>query len=77
MLGLENHHGTSAPATADSASGQSLPARMEQYEADIIRKTLTDHAGDIRQTIEALGIPRKTFYDKLQRHGIVRGDFSK
>ena len=26
-------------------------------------------------TLEALGIPRKTFYDKLQRHGINRADY--
>jgi two-component system, NtrC family, C4-dicarboxylate transport response regulator DctD len=30
------------------------------------------HGGDVQQTIAALGIHRKTFYDKLQRHGIVR-----
>jgi two-component system C4-dicarboxylate transport response regulator DctD len=28
------------------------------------------------RTIAELGIPRKTFYDKLQRHGIVRADFT-
>lgn len=54
-----------------------LPARMEKYEADIIRRTLEENEGDVRRTIELLGIPRKTFYDKLQRHGIVRGDFAR
>ena len=29
----------------------------------------------MRATIEALGLPRKTFYDKLKRHGIQRADF--
>ncbi|OLP58642.1 Fis family transcriptional regulator [Xaviernesmea oryzae] len=53
----------------------SLPERMERFEAEVIRETLAQHQGDVRRTIEALGIPRKTFYDKLQRHGIVRGDF--
>ncbi|MDL2410140.1 sigma-54 dependent transcriptional regulator [Rhizobium calliandrae] len=53
-----------------------LPARVERYEADLIRETLAQNGGDVRRTIEALGIPRKTFYDKLQRHGIVRGDFA-
>jgi two-component system C4-dicarboxylate transport response regulator DctD len=50
---------------------------MEKYEADIIRRTLELNDGDVRRTIELLGIPRKTFYDKLQRHGIVRGDFAR
>lgn len=53
-----------------------LPARMDRYEADIIRETLTRNDGDVRRTIETLGIPRKTFYDKLQRHGIERAAFS-
>ncbi len=64
-----------APETLARAE-QSLPDRLAAVEADIIRETLTAHGGDVRRTIEALGIPRKTFYDKLQRHGIVRGDFS-
>jgi transcriptional regulator of acetoin/glycerol metabolism len=25
--------------------------------------------------VESLGIPRKTFYDKLRRHGLVADDF--
>ncbi len=53
-----------------------LPARIDRYEADIIRETLTRNDGDVRRTIETLGIPRKTFYDKLQRHGIERAAFS-
>jgi len=53
-----------------------LPVRVERYEAELIRETLSQNNGDVRRTIEALGIPRKTFYDKLQRHGIVRGDFA-
>ncbi len=54
----------------------SLPERLERFEADIIRETLSRYDGDVRQTIEALKIPRKTFYDKLQRHGIVRKSFA-
>ncbi|MDE1156986.1 MAG: sigma-54 dependent transcriptional regulator [Neorhizobium sp.] len=54
----------------------SLPDRLERFEAEIIRETLTSCGGDVQQTIAALGIPRKTFYDKLQRHGIVRSEFA-
>ncbi len=64
---------TKAPAID---AGLSLPARVERYEAELIRESLQQNNGDVRKTIEALGIPRKTFYDKLQRHGIVRGDFA-
>jgi two-component system, NtrC family, C4-dicarboxylate transport response regulator DctD len=77
VLGLEEtaHAPPSAAAEPDDAS--SLPERLERYEADVIRETLGRNDGDVRRTIEALGIPRKTFYDKLQRHGIVRSDFSR
>lgn len=53
----------------------SLPERMERYEAQQIRATLAAHRGDIKATLLELGLPRKTFYDKLQRHGISRSDF--
>lgn len=78
VLGLEPSQ--QPDATGDQApvleNGQSLPERLARLEAEIIRDTLVQNGGDVRQTIEALGIPRKTFYDKLQRHGIVRGEFS-
>ncbi|TGT46615.1 sigma 54-interacting transcriptional regulator, partial [Mesorhizobium sp. M8A.F.Ca.ET.167.01.1.1] len=72
VLGLEETGGSPSPQLADSDASMPLPERLERYEADIIRETLGRNDGDVRRTIEALGIPRKTFYDKLQRHGIVR-----
>lgn len=48
----------------------SLQQRVDQYEAQLIADALADHAGDVRQTIASLAIPRKTFYDKLKRHDI-------
>jgi two-component system, NtrC family, C4-dicarboxylate transport response regulator DctD len=73
VLGLEGGRENSVslpPATA------TLPEKLEQYEAEIIREALAVNDGDVRRTIEALGIPRKTFYDKLQRHGITRTRFA-
>ncbi|MBU6442539.1 MAG: sigma-54 dependent transcriptional regulator [Alphaproteobacteria bacterium] len=52
-----------------------LPQRMERYEAQLIREALAFCKGDVQATIETLGIPRKTFYDKLNRHGIDRTSF--
>ena len=54
-----------------------MPDKVEQFEAAAIRDALRLHGGDVQQTVAALGIPRKTFYDKLQRHGIVRSTFSE
>ena len=53
-----------------AAAVQSLPERVSSFEARLIREALTAHGGDVRTTLEALGIPRKTFYDKVSRHGI-------
>lgn len=60
-----------------ASTGLSLPERMERYEAQQIRSALAAHRGDIRATLAELGLPRKTFYDKLQRHGISRSDFAQ
>ncbi len=57
------------------ASQETLSVRMDRLEADIIRQTLEHCNGDVRTTIEQLGIARKTFYDKLSRHGISRADY--
>ncbi|MDJ1156661.1 sigma-54 dependent transcriptional regulator [Chelatococcus sp. SYSU_G07232] len=62
---------------ARAAAGTSLPQRIEAYEAELIREALAANGGDVRSTIEALGIPRKTFYDKLARHGIDRGRYAR
>ncbi|RVN79176.1 sigma-54-dependent Fis family transcriptional regulator [Sinorhizobium meliloti] len=72
-LGVEGNLGV--PAAAPASSGATLPERLERYEADILKQALTAHRGDVKETLQALGIPRKTFYDKLQRHGINRADY--
>ncbi|TPN89442.1 sigma-54-dependent Fis family transcriptional regulator [Mesorhizobium sp. CU2] len=77
VLGLEDVAEARSPGTAERDTTMPLPERLDRYEAEIIRETLGRNDGDVRRTIEALGIPRKTFYDKLQRHGIVRSDFSR
>jgi len=65
------------PATMAQDAGTSLPERMERVEAQLIREALQAHQGDIKATLESLGIPRKTFYDKLQRHGIDRQQYTQ
>jgi two-component system C4-dicarboxylate transport response regulator DctD len=56
--------------TPAKAAQPSLQQRVDMYEAQLISDALSDHAGDVRQTIACLAIPRKTFYDKLKRHEI-------
>lgn len=37
----------------------------------MVRDTLAATGGDIRETMAALSLPRKTFHDKMSRHGIA------
>jgi two-component system, NtrC family, C4-dicarboxylate transport response regulator DctD len=80
VLGLDELEAGKGAVDANGGAADnsefSLPERLEHFEADIIRSTLSRYDGDVRQTIDALKIPRKTFYDKLQRHGIVRKTFA-
>ena len=65
VIGLETD---GAASTAPDAA--TLPERMERFEASVLRETLSLTRGDVRSAIQLLGVPRKTFYDKLVRHGI-------
>ena len=65
-----------APA-APEEEGLSLPERLGLIEAHLIREALEAHRGDVRGTLEALRIPRKTFYDKLARYGISRAAYEE
>ncbi|CAN5425098.1 sigma-54 dependent transcriptional regulator [soil metagenome] len=64
----------SRPA-ADDVAG--LTDRMAAYEAELIRETLNAHDGDIAAVAQALQLPRKTLYDKLQRHGLRPAEFRR
>jgi len=53
----------------------SLPDRMHRFEGELLRGALQTHRGDIVSVLEEMRIPRKTLYDKLQRHGLKPADF--
>jgi len=60
-----------APLASGSVSEEGLAQRVQTYEAELIRESLTRHQGDIRRVTAELRIPRKTLYDKMARHGLV------
>ena len=60
--------------TSDREAGPlppALPQRVAQFEAQAIRDALAGANGDIAAALAYLGIPRKTLYDKIARHGIT------
>ncbi|WP_313353360.1 helix-turn-helix domain-containing protein, partial [Paracoccus sp. (in: a-proteobacteria)] len=69
-LGLSSfdppQEGGEAPGLADLVA---------DYEAELIREALRLAHGNATQALGRLRLPRKTFYDKLARHGIRPADF--
>ncbi|PKU21578.1 sigma-54-dependent transcriptional regulator [Telmatospirillum siberiense] len=52
-----------------------LAEQVDFFEKSVIENELTLHGGNVKATVEALGIPRKTFYDKLRRFNLSAEDF--
>lgn len=69
VLGLDE------PEPAAIETGQSLAAQQEAFEAQCLRAALTRHNGDIKAVLEELQLPRRTFNEKMQRHGLTREMF--
>ncbi|MEO1604613.1 MAG: sigma-54 dependent transcriptional regulator [Pseudomonadota bacterium] len=55
--------------------GLGLVEQMAQVERSILAQALRRHAGQATAAAEELKLPRKTFYDKLARHGIRPEEF--
>ncbi len=54
---------------------QGLAELVLEYEAGLIREALRQAGGNASRAMERLRLPRKTFYDKLTRHGIKPAEF--
>ena len=52
-----------------------LAERVNQFEAELIQEVLNRYQGDAKRSMDALKLPRKTFYDKLTRHHIRISDY--
>ncbi|WP_410217053.1 sigma-54-dependent transcriptional regulator [Paracoccus sp. (in: a-proteobacteria)] len=57
------------------ADRPALSELVAAYEAELIRDALRETGGNASDAMMLLGLPRKTFYDKLNRHGIRPSDF--
>ncbi len=52
-----------------------LPDRVDKFEASLIRDALRANGGSVKSALEVLKIPRKTFYDKVNRYQIELDEF--
>ena len=59
----------------EAAPERGLADLVAEYEAGLIREALRLSGGHAGRAMERLRLPRKTFYDKLTRHGIKPAEF--
>lgn len=52
-----------------------LPEQVECFEKSIIEQSLKACNGNIKETMEALGVPRKTLYDKMRKYGLDKRNY--
>ncbi len=74
VLGLDME--LSAVYQAGSAP-QSLAEQLNNQESAVIAASLAANGGRLNLTYQALGISRKALYEKMQKHGLNREDFSE
>ncbi|MEM7508333.1 MAG: response regulator [Pseudomonadota bacterium] len=59
----------------DSTADLGLAEQMDAFEKMVLSKSLRRAGGKAAVTADALGLPRKTLYDKLTKHGLRPKDF--
>ncbi len=62
------HGGSQEPALT-------LPQQVESFEKCLIAQQLAMHKGRLKDVMAALGIPRKTLYDKMRKYGLDKSQY--
>jgi two-component system C4-dicarboxylate transport response regulator DctD len=52
-----------------------LRTELERTEKDVVRAALSEHAGEINATCQALGISRRALYDRMIKYRLHKEDF--
>lgn len=56
-------------------NGMMLSEQVERFEKMLIHTELGRHGGSIKDTLETLGLPRKTLYDKMRKYGLDKSHY--
>ncbi len=70
LLGDECSLQQGQDTTLSPCSPMTLPQHVEVFESALVEQALADSGGVINKTMELLGLPRKTLYDKMQKYGL-------
>lgn len=73
VLGLHLKKDARNPASIQSPG--SLKDRLAAFEKAMLEDAVRQSGGSAAKAARQLGLPRKTFYDKLAKHGITPRDF--
>ncbi len=57
-------------STQTPCAPMTLPQQVEAFEKSLIEQALSESSGVIKDTMQVLGLPRKTLYDKMQKYGL-------
>jgi two-component system C4-dicarboxylate transport response regulator DctD len=60
---------------AGQLPGRTLADQVARFERALIEEMMRRYGGSVSAASEALGLPKKTFYDKLHRFNLVAEDF--
>jgi two-component system C4-dicarboxylate transport response regulator DctD len=52
-----------------------LPQQVDCFEKSLIKQQLELQKGNLKKTMAALGIPRKTLYDKMKKYGLDKSHY--
>mgnify|MGYP001827582341 FL=1 len=52
-----------------------LPEQLDCFERSLIEQQLKANNGSIKDTMAALGLPRKTLYDKMRKYSLDRANY--
>ncbi|MEW8384591.1 MAG: helix-turn-helix domain-containing protein, partial [Candidatus Thiodiazotropha taylori] len=59
----------------DNETAITLPQQVDCFEKSLIKQQLEIQKGNLKSTMEALGIPRKTLYDKMRKYGLDKSHY--
>ncbi|WP_200834066.1 sigma-54-dependent transcriptional regulator [Nitrincola tapanii] len=63
------------PITQTNTSPMGLHEQVEHFEKTLIQTELARHGGSIKDTLDSLGLARKTLYDKMRKYDLDKKDF--
>lgn len=60
----------------EASAGLPLAIQVHNFERKVIAQALHRHQGNISEVMKELDLPRRTLNQKMQKFGLLRGDFT-